>query len=247
MAALAGQIYAQPPTNAPCYGAIGLKAIIALEWLAMGCFYLTICISVVLSLDVDGVPDRLLPLHLHHARILFILPYVATFLGILLLATGYGIDVGERNGSCGWSAFGFAGAPVFAFAVLGVGVYARRLRQRLNAHDADGAPPAAGGGSQVAPGGGGAAERKYAPSDDAFRLTFGRNWFTTWLDCVPPPAVLERARAEELQELAAEKWRRYAERSTGDDDGDGDAAAAAAGGTSERDGRKALEQAGKLL
>ena len=51
MAALAGQIYAQPPATAPCYGAIGLKAIVALEWLAMGCFYLSIGVSVILSLD----------------------------------------------------------------------------------------------------------------------------------------------------------------------------------------------------
>jgi hypothetical protein len=88
-------------------------------------------VTVVLSLDIDGVPGRLLPQHLENTRLLFVLPYISMLSGVGLLATVYGIDIGERNG-CTWSVFGFVSAPCFVGAVLGIGAWARWKRRELS-------------------------------------------------------------------------------------------------------------------
>ena len=134
MAALSGQIYNDQPAEALCFGEDARKVIVVLQWMAMGCFFFTTSVSVVLALDIDGVPGRLLPRHLENTRVIFMVPYISMLAGVGMMATGYGIDVGERNG-CLWSWVGFCAAPCFLLAVLSIAYWARQKRRQLSSSD----------------------------------------------------------------------------------------------------------------
>ena len=99
----------------------------------MGCFFFTIIASVVLSMDVSGVPDSLLFRHLQRRQVRYAhaLPALLCLCGVILLALGYGIDIGERNG-CSFTIFGFVMAPAFALSALFFAAFMRWKRQQLN-------------------------------------------------------------------------------------------------------------------
>ena len=131
MTALAGQIYTNPPNELQCLGENALKILITFEWMAMGCFFFSMTSSVILALDLDGIPNVCLKEHLFSANLFYALPYLSTLIGIILMASGYGIDIGERLG-CSFSYFGFIAAPLFIFSVISFGIGLRCLRMRLN-------------------------------------------------------------------------------------------------------------------
>ncbi len=104
-----------------------------LEWMAMGCFFFTIIASVILSMDISGLPDKLLLRHLLRTQVRYAhaLPALLCVCGVILLALGYGIDIGERNG-CSFAIFGYVMAPAFAFSTVFFAVFMRWKRQQLH-------------------------------------------------------------------------------------------------------------------
>ena len=158
LCALANAIYVEPPAVPHCLGRRGLDVVLVIEWIAMGCFFVTIMTSVVLSSDVDGVPDDMLHLHLCRASVQYLhaLPQFMTLMGTLFLAIGYGLDIGERLG-CFWTWMGIGAAMGFVTLVIAIGALARSFRQELNTDE-----PAAAG--------------------QQTRRALGVSIFTTWVD-----------------------------------------------------------------
>ena len=68
MTSLSGAIYVSLPSPNECMGMKWLHAELVLSWMAMGCFFFTIISAVILSDDLDGVPDQLLVRHVHNIR-----------------------------------------------------------------------------------------------------------------------------------------------------------------------------------
>ena len=89
MCALAGQIYTSPPPKPlRCYGQAYVDAMITIEWVAMGCFFISMIQTVILAADIDGVPDTLLVRHLRGNTTLHSMPHLVTHMGLILLAIG---------------------------------------------------------------------------------------------------------------------------------------------------------------
>ena len=103
-------------------------------------FFLTIGMSVILALDVDGECDQMLPVHLKQSSMLLQIRYLSMLVRLILMPIGYGIDLRERNG-CAFSYIGIMFAPIFAFCVLGVALWARKQRQQLNTYHGVAEPP----------------------------------------------------------------------------------------------------------
>ena len=193
-----------PPPEPQCHGEPALRAIIVVEWMAMGCFFLTIGLTVVLALDIDGVPNRLLPLHLEQSNVLFALPYASVTLGILLMPVGYFIDIGERLG-CGWSIFGVCVGPMFVLAILGTAAWARRKRRllRASAYESTGHKAAQASVHPLDPATREAAEPELESGGEpqlaevlhgllkTFQPPLGRSWLTAYMDRTPPNERLE--------------------------------------------------------
>jgi hypothetical protein len=86
-----------------------------------------ICVASTLAIisDLDGVPQKYLFEHLQqkHVRIIYQLPQLSMIGGVVFLAVGYSIDVGERAGrnflyfGC-LVAFGFVGLVAMLFWFL---------------------------------------------------------------------------------------------------------------------------------
>jgi len=130
MCSLAGAVYTNPPEEGLCLGDTGVIATSVIQWFAMGFFFLTICGSVLLASDIDGVPDILLVAHLKEIEHIFGCVTICTAVGMWLIAIGYGIDIGERNG-CLMTVLGLASAPVFPAIVTALFYYLRSKRLRL--------------------------------------------------------------------------------------------------------------------
>ena len=68
MTSLSGAIYVSLPSPNACMGMNWLHAELVLSWMSMGCFFFTIIAAVILSDDIDGVPDQLLTRHVNNIR-----------------------------------------------------------------------------------------------------------------------------------------------------------------------------------
>lgn len=158
MCALAANIYVNPPLTPLCYGEEAVQIMVWIEWFAMGFFFLAICTVIVLSLDIDGIPDYLLSVHLSNTRKARTVPLLCTVIGLLLTAVGYGIDIDMRSG-CPWGGAGLGVilAPCFPLLVVGYSLHLRRQRIALNVMDAS---------------------KRYGN-----RL--GASWVSTWVDRMP--------------------------------------------------------------
>lgn len=131
MMALAGAIYVDPPEPpGACYGENMLKTEMAIVWMAMGFFFFSTIGSVVLLMDIDGVPTEYLMTYLYNGQLYYSLPHCATALGIFLTAVGYGIDIGERGG-CGFFIFGILAAPCFVLSIVALWLVCRWRRQQV--------------------------------------------------------------------------------------------------------------------
>jgi len=60
-----------------------------------------------------------------------VLPTVGVILGMFFMTIGFGIDIGERNG-CEYTYVGLVTAPGFFCLVLGILVYAKKMRELMN-------------------------------------------------------------------------------------------------------------------
>ncbi|GMI60237.1 hypothetical protein ScalyP_jg3685 [Parmales sp. scaly parma] len=130
MASLACSVYSQPPPDPQCFGKKGVKYMTFLTWAAIGAFFTSMMLSVVLASDINGVPDAQLVVHLRTVHAVHSAIPLLIFYGICVLATAYGFDLGERNG-CAFSYFGLATAPCLPIMVFAVWWWLRRKRMKL--------------------------------------------------------------------------------------------------------------------
>ena len=87
MTALAAAIYVSPPSEPKCFGEIAIGIQLVLEWIAMGCFFITIITTVVICSDLQGVPNHLLLLHLQRPSVstVYDLPALTTWIGLFFM------------------------------------------------------------------------------------------------------------------------------------------------------------------
>ena len=68
-----------------------------IEWFSMGFFFLAISITVLLAVDLSGVPDHLLLSHLCQSQLTQTLPSLLTSCGLFLLAAGCAPHLGHAK------------------------------------------------------------------------------------------------------------------------------------------------------
>ena len=139
MCALANGIYANPPGDPMCRGESAVRTMTIIEWVSMGCYFLVIMLTIILSTDMDGLPDETLIFHLKRNALFYASPLPFAIAGTFLLALGYGMDLDERVG-CGIMPFGSVAAPCFPALVISVMVYAKERRKASAAACAGGGP-----------------------------------------------------------------------------------------------------------
>jgi len=134
LVALAGQIYIESPQieDAICESWLWKhKVHLICEFTSMGCFFASIMLAMALQLDVDGVPDRVLILHLKSTRTIHKICQVSTYVGVIFMAAGYAIDLTERTG-CDFAYYAWACASFFVFfSAIAPLFYLRRKRRAL--------------------------------------------------------------------------------------------------------------------
>ena len=165
MCALAGQIYVSPPLEGLCYGQTSIDLMLYLEWFAMGFFFISITSTVVLSSDIEGVPDSLLIEHVRGSVLVQAMPHAVTQLGLLVMAVGYGVDLNERVG-CEVFPFGLIAAPCFPVGVLGFSAYVKHRRKELGRCSVK-----AGAGSALG-------------DEEGDTWALGVSWFVPWADLI---------------------------------------------------------------
>ena len=69
-----------------------LLAEMVIVWMSMGMFFFSTISSVVLYMDIDGIPTDMLLQHLYNSQIFYSIPHVGTCIGICMTAIAYGID-----------------------------------------------------------------------------------------------------------------------------------------------------------
>ena len=125
----AGEI---PMDDGLCLGPAMVRASYVIFWISLGWFFL--CISSILAIiaDLDGVPRQFLFKHLQQqwVRVIYQVPEVSMIGGIIFLAVGYALDVGERAG-CPFLIFGIVAAIGFVGSVGVLFVLLKRARQDL--------------------------------------------------------------------------------------------------------------------
>jgi hypothetical protein len=168
MSGLSGAIYTSPPSKPLCYGKTAIEVQLTIQWIAMGCFYFAILGSVMLSMDISGVPDRMLFRHIHRKEVRYAhaVPALMTAFGVQLAAFGYGIDIVERNG-CRFKLFGYIMAPVFSLSTLLFGYFLRVKRSELNKMQEE------------------EEEEESGSTGSGSGLVLGRAVFNTWDDLLP--------------------------------------------------------------
>ena len=125
-----------PMDEGLCLGPAMVRATYVIFWISLGWFFL--CISSILAIiaDLDGVPRQFLFKHLQQrwVRVIYQVPEVSMIGGIVFLALGYGLDVGERAG-CAFLGFGLFAAFGFVGLVGVLFVLLKRARQDLCSHE----------------------------------------------------------------------------------------------------------------
>lgn len=176
MTSLAASIYASPPEEPQCWGQPGNAVVAVIEWLSMGCFFTSMILSIALSMDLDGVPDLLLVIHLNNTRFLHAGTTVFTVLGTWFMAMGYGVDLGERSG-CIFFWFGLVAAPGFVIISTASFAYLYLQRRKLN---------------EVL------ATKKMQGEPSLRGLKLGGSYFTCWYDLLPRDE-LENNEGDEIE------------------------------------------------
>ncbi len=123
--------------------------------LAAALFIGTCVTAIFVILDIDGVPDSLLLLHLWRSRLLYNVPCVMLIMAILFLGAGYALEATMRLG-CVWI---FPGVVMPLLFLLILALWLPYLRQRRKVLAlTDGAPE---------------------------NIELGVAWFATWSDQIP--------------------------------------------------------------
>ena len=174
MTALAAAIYVSPPSEPKCFGEIAIGIQLVLEWIAMGCFFITIITTVVICSDLEGVPNHLLLLHLQRPSVstVYDLPALTTWIGVFFMAFGYGIDINERIGGVICNIyFGYWAAPMFAVSTISILLFLKGKRKELNEfHKSEKIVEEKEGNNK---------------SGEEYEQDLGRKYFSPWHDIVP--------------------------------------------------------------
>ena len=105
----AATVYAgeAPMDEGLCYGRFMLKVSYVIFMSSLGFFFVCVSSTLAIIADLDGVPQKYLFKHLQtgHVRLIYQLPQISMIGGVVFLALGYSIDVGERAG-CNFLYFG---------------------------------------------------------------------------------------------------------------------------------------------
>ena len=125
-----------PMDKGLCLGPSMVRAAYVIFWISLGWFFL--CISSILAIiaDLDGVPRQFLFKHLQQrwVRVIYQVPEVSMIGGVIFLALGYALDIGERAG-CAFLGFGIFAAVGFVGLVGVLFVLLKRARQDLCRHE----------------------------------------------------------------------------------------------------------------
>ena len=116
------------PQGSQCHW-LHYKHVVLLEWFALGCFFMTVCSSLLLITDVMLLPPEHVAGHLHRMRHTYWLPPVGNCCGVVFLAAGFVVDVGTRGG-CWMFWLGCGAAPGFLSLMVLLAYYLWRQRQR---------------------------------------------------------------------------------------------------------------------
>jgi len=104
-------------------------------WVSLGFFFLCVSSSLAIIADLDGVPQKYLFQHFKQKIVRSTyqinIPELSMIFGIIFLAVGYAIDVGERSG-CIFFYFGCIAAFGFVVMVAALFWVLKRARQRLH-------------------------------------------------------------------------------------------------------------------
>jgi hypothetical protein len=99
---------------------------------SLGFFFICVASTLAIIADLDGVPQKYLFQHLQQTsvRIIYQLPQLSMTSGVVFLAVGYSLDVGERSG-CEFLYFGCLAASAFLSLVGMLFWSLKRARKRL--------------------------------------------------------------------------------------------------------------------
>ena len=117
-------------------GELGNRIVVVTAWMSAGFFFLSAISSIVLLNDVEGVPNKVLMVHLRRTHWVHCGPTVCVLLGIVSVAVSYIVDIGERLG-CAWLIFGCTvGFPVYVGSNVAIYLYLKKSRRKLKQLDA---------------------------------------------------------------------------------------------------------------
>lgn len=122
----------RPFDDGLCFGRGMVQASYVVFWVSLGFFFLCVSSSLAIIADLDGVPQKYLFRHFKQrtVRLTYQIPEISMIFGIIFLAAGYAIDIGERSG-CIFFYFGCAASFGFVSMVAALFWILRRARQRL--------------------------------------------------------------------------------------------------------------------
>ena len=122
----------RPFDDGLCFGRGMVQASYVVFWVSLGFFFLCVSSSLAIIADLDGVPQKYLFRHFKQrtVRLTYQIPEISMIFGIIFLAAGYAIDIGERSG-CIFFYFGCAASFGFVSMVAALFWILRRARQHL--------------------------------------------------------------------------------------------------------------------
>ncbi len=125
----------RPFDDGLCFGPAMVQASYVVFWVSLGFFFLCVSSSLAIIADLDGVPQKYLFQHFKQKIVRSTyqinIPELSMIFGIIFLAVGYAIDVGERSG-CIFFYFGCIAAFGFVVMVAALFWVLKRARQRLH-------------------------------------------------------------------------------------------------------------------
>eukprot|EP00956_Cyclotella_meneghiniana_P040052 scaffold185525_cov40-Cyclotella_meneghiniana.AAC.1 len=129
MAGRASLLYTSPSPG-KCFGENVVFAEHVISLMGMVMLTFGVIVSVILLMDIEGVPTDMLLQHLIDSQTLYSLPHGVTALGIFLTAIAYGIDIVERGG-CKAFILGAIVGPLAVSAMIALAFVCQYRRKKL--------------------------------------------------------------------------------------------------------------------
>lgn len=122
----------RPFDDGLCFGQSMVQASYVVFWISLGFFFVCVSSSLAIIADLDGVPQKYLYRHFKQkvVRLTYQIPEITMMAGVICLALGYAMDVGERAG-CAFFYFGCVASFGFIFMVALLFWVLKRARRQL--------------------------------------------------------------------------------------------------------------------